>query len=233
MAHLDIEFPRDIAQGCQAILERRDEVVTLASGHEETNQRWTHARRSWAAGLGIRSKRDLAKVVAIFEEVRGRANSFRFRDWLDWQSGGGTGPHDSDNPVGGTDQPLGAPLPGSSEYQVATGDGVTTAFQVVKRYGLVNPYLRPIALPHAASLRVAIDGAEVASGWSVSAQGGVITFNSAPPPGSALTAGFTFDVPVRFAQNTLSVEWAYFNETGGAGAAPDITLIEKRLDGLT
>jgi uncharacterized protein (TIGR02217 family) len=227
MAHLDIEFPRNIAQGCQALLERRDEVVTLASGHEETNQRWVHARRSWAAGLGIRSKADLAAVVAIFEEVRGRANSFRFRDWLDWQSptGGGT-----PAPI---DQPLGTPAPGSSEYQEAIGDGTTTNFQVVKRYGTVTPYLRPIALPHVGTLRVAVDGTEVVSGWSVSATGGVITFDTAPAPGAALTAGFTFDVPVRFAQATLSVEWAYFNDLGGAGAAPDITLIEKRLDGLT
>jgi uncharacterized protein (TIGR02217 family) len=226
MAHLDLEFPRDIAQGCQAILERRDEVVTLASGHEETNQRWTHARRSWAAGLGIRSKHDLAKVVAIFEEVRGRANSFRFRDWLDWQSITGPGA------ITATDQPLGAPVPGSTEYQVATGDGVTTAFQIVKRYGTVNPYLRPIALPHAAGLRVAVAGVEAVSGWSLSATGGVLTFDTAPSAAAALTAGFTFDVPVRFSQSTLSVEWAYFNDTGGAGAAPDITLIEKRLDGL-
>lgn len=215
MAHLDIEFPRDIAQGCQALLERRDEVVQLASGHEETNQRWTHARRSWNAGLGIRSEADLARVVEIFEEVRGRANSFRFRDWLDWRSASGAAA------VTATDQPLG------------TGDGTATEFQLVKRYGNLNPYLRPIALPHLGTLRIAVDGAEMASGWSLAPVGGLVTFDSAPADGAALTAGFTYDVPVRFASATLSVEWAYFTETGGAGAAPDIMLIEKRLDGGT
>ena len=85
MAHLDIEFPRDIAAGSQAILTRRTDVVTLSSGHEETNQRWTHARRSFAAGLGIRSADDLAAVVTLWQEVRGRANSFLFRDWSDWR----------------------------------------------------------------------------------------------------------------------------------------------------
>jgi len=227
MTYLDVEFPRDIAQGCQAILERRDEVVMLASGHEENNQRWTHARRSWAAGLAIRSHRDLAEVVALFEEVRGRANSFRFRDWLDWRS------VQAPEPIAPTDQPLGALIDGSTEYEAATGDGVTLSFQVVKRYGVVNPYLRPIALPHAASLRVAIDGVEQASGWTLSPTGGVVTFDTAPAAGATLTAGFTFDVPVRFSQSSLSVEWAYFNDNGGSGAAPDITLIEKRLDGLT
>lgn len=227
MAHLDIEFPRDIAQGCQAILERRDEVVTLASGHEETNQRWTHARRSWAAGLAIRSHKDLAEVVALFEEVRGRANSFRFRDWLDWRSA------EAPAPITPTDQPLGSPISGGTEYQPATGDGVTTAFQIAKQYGVINPYLRPIALPHAASLRVAVDGTEAASGWTLSATGGLLTFDAPPAIGSVLTAGFTFDVPVRFSQSTISLEWAYFTENGGSGSVPDITLIEKRLDGLS
>ncbi|MEL7167364.1 MAG: DUF2460 domain-containing protein [Pseudomonadota bacterium] len=225
MAHLNIDFPRNVAQGCQAILERRDEIVMLASGHEETNQRWTHARRSWAAGLGIRSKADLQAVLEIFEEARGRANSFCFRDWLDWHSNAGT------EPIAATDQPLGAPMDDGSEYQLALGDGVATSFQLVKRYGVVNPYLRPISLPHVASVRIAVDGVEMTTGWSISATGGRVTFDTPPPAAATLTAGFTFDVPVRFRENNLSVEWAYFNDDDGSGSAPDITLIEKRLDG--
>lgn len=216
MAHLEIEFPRDIAQGCQGMLERRDEVVLLSSGHEETNQRWVHARRSWNAGLGLRSGDDLAKIVTLFEEVRGRANSFRFRDWLDWRTSAGEKAAITPN-----DQPLG------------TGDGSQTDFQLIKRYGTVNPYFRPIALPHVSTLRIAVDGVEQLAGWSVSPTGGTVTFDTAPAASASVTAGFTFDVPVRFAQSSLSVEWAYFKEGGGTGLAPDITLIEKRLDGGT
>lgn len=216
MAHLDIEFPHDIAQGCQGTLERRDEVVLLSSGHEETNQRWVHARRSWNAGLGLRSGDDLAKVVTIFEEVRGRANSFRFRDWPDWRTSAS-----EKGPITPTDQPIG------------TGDGVQTGFQLVKRYGVINPYLRPIALPHVSALRIAVNGVEVTTGWSVSPVGGLVTFDAAPAASAILTAGFTFDVPVRFGESTLSTEWAYFKNGGGSGLAPDITLIEKRLDGGT
>ncbi|RWR09704.1 DUF2460 domain-containing protein [Paenirhodobacter populi] len=212
MAHLDLEFPRDIAEGCQAVIERRDEVVTLASGHEETNQRWSRSRRSWDAGLGLRHADDLAAVVAFFEEVRGRANSFRFRDWLDWRSA------PAGVPVEATDQPAG------------TGDGAQWIFQIQKRYGVVNPYLRPIALPHPASVRVAVDGEEVLTGWSLSAVGGKLVFASPPPLGAEVTAGFTYDVPVRFSESTLSVSWAYFNSTRGTGSAPAIPLLEVRLD---
>ncbi|MEM7722486.1 MAG: DUF2460 domain-containing protein [Pseudomonadota bacterium] len=214
MAHLDLEFPRDIAAGCVAMLERRDEVVQLASGHEEANQRWAHARRSWAAGLAIRSESDLSRVVSLFEEVRGRANSFRFRDWLDWRSAAPTAP------ITATDQPLGV------------GDGVQTQFQLVKSYGAVNPYARPIAIPHPVSIRVAVDGVEATSGWAVSALGGLISFDTPPAASAVLTAGFTFDVPVRFDGSTLSVQWSYFKEgSEGIGQAPDISLIEVRLDG--
>ncbi|MEP1612662.1 MAG: DUF2460 domain-containing protein [Roseobacter sp.] len=211
--HLDIQFPHDIAQGCQAILERRDEVVKLANGFEETNQRWTHARRSWNAGLAVRSEADLSRVIEIFEEVRGRANSFRFRDWLDWRSA------PAGQPITNTDQTLG------------TGDGVETRFQVAKRYGVINPYDRPIALPNIGTLMVAIDGVPNTD-WSLSTVGGVITFDTPPPATATLTAGFTFDVPVRFDQAMLSLEWAYFTESGGSGLAPDIMLIEKRLDSI-
>ncbi|MBO9467064.1 DUF2460 domain-containing protein [Tropicibacter sp. R15_0] len=224
MTHLNIEFPRNVAQGCQRSLERRDEVVTLASGHEEVNQRWQHSRRSWNAGLAVRSAEDLAHVVAIFEEARGRKHSFAFRDWQDWQS--------FTRPAGLTplDQPLGALLPNSSDYGVAVGDGETRVFQVCKRYGSLNPYLRPICLPHHAGFRVAVNGGELVSGWALSAIGGQLEFDTPPPDSATLTAGFTFDVPVRFQEAQIVTDWVYFTEQRGLGAVPNVGLVEKRID---
>lgn len=210
MAHFNLEFPRDIAAGCQAIISRRSEVVTLANGREEVNQRWAHSRRSWAAGLGIRSADDLAEVVALFEAVRGRANSFRFRDWSDWRSA------PLRRGISATDQRIGA------------GDAVRVDFQLVKRYGAVNAYAREIQLPHAASVLVAVDGAPLSGGWSLLPHG-VIRFDAPPAAGARVTAGFTFDCAARFDEDSLSVEWAYFAEDRGAASAPNIPLIEVRL----
>jgi uncharacterized protein (TIGR02217 family) len=212
MAHLAIEFPRDVAAGCLGTLERRDEIVTLASGFDEVNQRWAHARRRWSAGLGIRSADNLAAVLAVYEEARGRLHSFGFRDWMDWRSA------PPSVPVTAGDQPLGS------------GDGARTRFALVKTYGAVNPYVRRIVLPHPASVRVAVGGAETAAGWTLEGNG-VVAFDAAPPPGADVSAGFTFDVPVRFASSTLSVEWAFFLESGGSGRAPDVELVEVRLAG--
>jgi len=46
------------------------------------------------------------------------------------------------------------------------------------------------------------------------------------PAGAAITAGFAFDVPVRFAEDRLNVARATFM----AGAAPSVPLIELRED---
>lgn len=207
--HLDRDFPADIAAGAGATIEARSEVVELASGREERNRRWSGCRRRWDVGLGIRSADDLAAVSALFHEAGGRAGSFRFFDW---------GDHKSALPgvaVGPTDQVLGQ------------GDGATTAFQVVKRYGLgASAVVRPILLPRQAGFRVALGGVEALSGWTLSVTGGTLTFTTPPGLGVAVSAGFIFDVPVRFEADTLALDYRYFTDSEGWGAAPDIGLRE-------
>lgn len=207
--HLDRDFPADIAAGAGATIEARSEVVELASGREERNRRWSGCRRRWDVGLGIRSADDLAAVAALFHEAGGRAGSFRFLDW---------GDHKSSLPgvaILPTDQTLGQ------------GDGVATAFQVVKRYGVgASAVVRPILLPRQAGFRVAVAGAELLSGWTLSVTGGILTFSAPPAPGAAVTAGFIFDVPVRFDADTLGLDYRYFTDSAGFGAAPDIGLRE-------
>jgi uncharacterized protein (TIGR02217 family) len=43
------------------------------------------------------------------------------------------------------------------------------------------------------------------SGWSADTATGVVNFDTAPGAGVAITAGFEFDVPVRFDTDTLDV----------------------------
>jgi uncharacterized protein (TIGR02217 family) len=45
---------------------------------------------------------------------------------------------------------------------------------------------------------VKINGVDPSMGWSVSREGGIVTFDSAPAGSTTITAGFYFDVPVRF-----------------------------------
>jgi uncharacterized protein (TIGR02217 family) len=52
----------------------------------------------------------------------------------------------------------------------------------------------------------------------------VVTFDTAPAAGAIITAGFLFDVPVRFAEDRLQVSGAAF----AAGEAPSVPVVEVR-----
>jgi uncharacterized protein (TIGR02217 family) len=74
-------------------------------------------------------------------------------------------------------------------------------------------------------VRVAVDAVEQSSGWSVDDTTGVVTFTSAPAISAAITAGFEFDVPVRFDTDTLTINL----DNVRAGEIPHIPLLEIRL----
>lgn len=163
------------------------DVARLASGVESRNARWATSRRRWEVG-GAAVKADVAhELVAFFEARRGRMHGFRFRDPVDWKS---CAPSQA---VAATDQGLGA------------GDGVTTAFQLVKRYASGGAFQdRKITKPVEDTCAVAIDGIETAA-FDVDWTTGVVTFDSAPAEGAVLTAGFEFDTPVRFDSDRLDL----------------------------
>ncbi len=208
----EVRFPVEIALGARGGPERRTEIVTLSSGREERNARWALSRRKYDAGYGVRSIEGLAAIVAFFEERRGRLYGFRFRDRLDWTSAAKNAP----------------PLP--NDQPLGTGDGARVSFPLVKRYGAAHaPYERPIAKPVAGSVRVAVNGTErvVGTHFDCDATTGLVTFRpgSIPAAGASITAGFTFDVPVRFDTDFLEVDLSAFE----AGAIPNIPLIEIRV----
>ena len=109
---------------------------------------------------------------------------------------------------------------------IGAGDGEAQSFQLVKTYGAAfAPWARIIAKPVAGSVRLALDGGEVTSGWSLDTAIGLVTFEAPPGAGVQLTAGFEFDVPVRFDTDFLEIDLSAFE----AGAIPDIPLTEIRL----
>ena len=205
MAFHEVRFPTDLSRGATGGPERRTEIVTLASGAEERNTPWAHSRRRYDAGLGMRSLDDVDAVVAFFEARRGQLHGFRWRDWADWRSCAPSGQ------VGPFDQAIGR------------GDGAARAFGLVKRYASGgDTYARPIAKPTPGTVRVAVDGEEVPA--AVDAATGLVTLDEAPAAGAAVTAGFEFDVPVRFDTDRIQVSVAGFE----AGEVPSVPVLEIR-----
>ena len=75
----------------------------------------------------------------------------------------------------------------------------------------------------AGSVLVAVAGAPTTD-FTLDAATGLVTLEAAPAAGAAVTAGFEFDVPVRFDTDHLSVNMAAFE----AGDIPTIPLVEVR-----
>ena len=70
---------------------------------------------------------------------------------------------------------------------------------------------------------VAVDGVEPSGGWTLEPLG-IVRFAAPPAAGAAVSAGFRFDVKVRFAEDRLEIS----RETFRAGEAPSVPLIEVR-----
>jgi uncharacterized protein (TIGR02217 family) len=208
----EVLFPLDIALKSAGGPERKTEIVAFGSGREQRNARWAHSRRRYDAGYGVKTFDALQQVVAFFEERRGQLYGFRWRDRLDNSSA--------------TDSLSVTPM----DQVIGTGDGAQATFQLVKTYGnLYAPYARPIAKPVPGSVRVAVAGSEAAIGthFTCDPSSGLVTFlpGHIPASGTSVTAGFLFDVPVRFDTDYLEVDLSAFS----AGAIPKIPLAEIKV----
>ncbi len=208
MAFHEVRFPDNISRGARGGPERRTQIVELASGAEERNASWANSRRRYDVAYGIRRADDLAAVVAFFESRNGRLQGFRFKDWADFKSC------------------LPSQTPGPTDQPIGTGNGAATLFPLTKRYTSgAQSWTRAITKPVAGTVTIAVNGIAQASGWSISITTGLITFTTAPAAGVAVTAGFEFDVPVRFDTDALDVTL----DLERLGSITSIPLIELRL----
>ena len=207
MAFHEVRFPDNISRGARGGPERRTQIVEMASGDEERNGSWADSRRRYDASDGIRKSDDIAAVTAFFEARRGRLYGFRWRDWADYKSGM---PSAS---LTATDQPIGS------------ATGAATSFQLVKLYTSgAQSWIRTITKPVTGTIALALNGVTQITGWTVNTATGVVTFAAAPAASVAITAGFEFDVPVRFDTDTLDVTLDFER----LGSITSIPLIEVR-----
>lgn len=212
MAFHEIRFPTAISFGASGGPERRTEIVTLGSGREERNQRWADSRRTYNAGYGVKTVEDLEAVIAFFEERRGCLHGFRWKDHADFKSCKAT------------------EIPSAYDQIIGAGDGTTENFQLSKTYGSeFAPWRRIINKPVLGTVRVAVDGVPLSEGtdFVCDVTSGGVTFSVAcvPTEGAVITAGFEFDVPVRFDADSLEININGFRH----GSIPAIPIVELRL----
>jgi uncharacterized protein (TIGR02217 family) len=86
---------------------------------------------------------------------------------------------------------------------IGTGDGSTTAYQLVRTMG---GFAEPIVAPNVIS-GIYFNGVlQSPSSYSVNTSTGIVTFTAAPPAGQIVTASFTYYFQVRFAGDTAEFE---------------------------
>lgn len=200
----DVAFPAKVALGALGGPTRRTDIAATASGGEVRRARWSQSRRSWRLVVGGLSQAESAELLAFFEAREGQRYAFPFRDPFDQSSAADGG------------------MPSALDCLLGTGDGTQTEFPFAKAYGTS---LRWIELVDPASLMVAVGGSALSEAdFTLDVDRRLLTLAAAPQAGTPVTAGFLFDVPVRFASDSLELS------LGARGAvAPSIELVEVRL----
>lgn len=206
----EVRFPTALSFGSAGGPHRHTDIVTLANGFEERNTPWEHSRRFYDAGIGLRSMDDVDTLIGFFEARRGQLYGFRWKDWSDFKSC----------------KP--SMDPSALDQEIGRGDGNQQAYGLVKLYQSgEGEYLRPIRKPVKGSVKIAVAGDPKVEGvdFEVDVETGTVTFTHAPDVGVRITAGFEFDVPVRFDTDRILASAASFN----AGEIPSVPVIEVRL----
>ncbi len=206
----DIRFPASLSFGSVGGPERRTEIVTLANGFEERNAPWADSRRRYDAGVGMRSLDDIETLISFFEARYGQLYGFRWKDWTDFKS------CSPSRDVAHEDQ------------VIATGDGVVTDFQLAKTYKSgAEGYRRVITKPVAGTVLVSLAGDHLVESvhFTLNATSGIISMIDPPDDGAEITAGFEFDVPVRFDADRLEMSLQSFS----AGEIPTVPVVEVRI----
>ncbi|MFY0618153.1 phage distal tail protein, Rcc01695 family [Shimia sp.] len=210
MGFHEIRFPATLSFGSIGGPQRRTEVVTLVNGFEERNTPWAHSRRRYDAGVGMRSLDDVETLISFFEARQGQLHGFRWKDWSDFKS------CTASKDISYRDQ------------VIALGDDVTDRFQLMKTYHSgPHSYARPVCKPVEGTVHVGLadDPLRESVDFEVDVTAGVVTFSHPPSLGTEITAGFEFDVPVRFDTDQIQTSVASFK----AGDVPNVPVVEVRV----
>lgn len=185
MSFLNVEFPSCIAMGAVGTPTWFTSVSENQGGWEQRNQVWSYDKHVYDVSTAVKSVDHYRLVLAHFNEMRGRLNSFPFKDFLD--------------------------------FEVEAGEGVVSyispgIYQLEKKYGTLNPYVRKITRPHDAIVSIgALDSTT-----------GLVTV-AADQTRSMTThtvgASHQFDLASAFSPNVLVGQYVYPTGVSGTAAA--------------
>lgn len=179
---VDIPFPDAIAFGALSDPLWATELATTRAGWETAAALWQQGKHAFDVSFAVRTATAYRLVRTHFHQVRGRAGTFPFKDYLDFEATSAEGVSDE------------------SENQ-------TDAFQMFKRYGSgASAYDRKITRPKTGTIAIFRTRSMVTTDVTVNATidytDGTFTV-SGDAPGDIYTWSGEFRVPCRYAEDRL------------------------------
>jgi uncharacterized protein (TIGR02217 family) len=161
MSFLEIQFPSNISLGAVGGPEFSTDIVTVNSGYESRNIRWSSPRSRYDVSHAVRTLPELKELVSFFRLVKGRAHGFRFKDYGDYT----TSLIEGQFGVVGLNQTPSAYAQGQKTYQL------------FKVYDFdINYTYRKIVKPVSGTFELRVDGV-VNSNYTIDYTTGIVTFN--------------------------------------------------------
>ncbi|MDX1949583.1 MAG: DUF2460 domain-containing protein [Rickettsiales bacterium] len=192
----NIRFPADISAKATSKIEFQTEVISFLKGNEKRNSLQQIPIRKFEINFKDISNLQAEKVQWFFIARQGKAYSFRFKDWQDFEA---------------------------IDQQIGIGDGEKTQFQLIKNYGDEQNYItRKITKIFQNSEKIYLDGVLQSSGYNISNDAGLVSFTHPPAVSVQIKASFQFDNCVRFENDFLE----FSQETFGKGSLQKIGFIE-------
>jgi uncharacterized protein (TIGR02217 family) len=205
-------FPDNISYGSVGGPKYSTTLVIVDSGWEYANINWENARHEFNVAMGVRSMSELSELIRFFHLCRGRAHSFRYKNWLDYKS----------CPVEDIYTPY--------DQYLGIGDNTTINFQLTKRYELyglselINE--KEINKPVSNTIVVAINNIPktINTDFVVDYTTGIVSFQTPPTAGHIITWGGEFDIPCRFDIDELQITLDFYEH-----GSTNIPVVEVRI----
>lgn len=172
-----LRLPIRLSYGATGGAQFSTEVVTTSSGFEQRNINWDMPKARYNLSTALENKDDIESLINFFNVHRGRALSFRFKDFCDFAVKGQT---------------------------LGFGDGKNSTFALVKTYVSEDLSLeRKITKPVEGTLKVYVN--DRVAKFTCNYETGEVTLDEIPNSGDKITSDFEFDVHVRFDTDHIEI----------------------------
>jgi uncharacterized protein (TIGR02217 family) len=156
--------------------------VVDGAGQQTRIINWAQPLGRWQLGQRTLTRAEIDYFLGFHAARKGSLEGFRFKDWADYKI---------NNSIG-------------------VGDGTITEYQLYKLYTFgTDSVKRPITKP-VTGLSILVDGVEEED-LEIDFSTGLVTFDNPPAEDAIITAVGTFDVPVRFEQDSINFRFVAKN----------------------